>query len=560
MESITRRGFVQAAGTAGATACVAAACAGASAASAEEAAGSGAEEAAQPIGMQTLSNGKEYDFYLPVPGTVAFEAEPVADADISRTIDCDVVVLGAGMAGLSTALSASDAGLSVVVFEKRFNYNTRGSEIGCINGEFVASQGGVFDEDQYFNVAMNDGQYRCDPKVWKAWIANCGTAVDWLLGVLGDQVTPYLNLGADGSCTAEENGVISFRDQVRFDEGMAAVGDVMAAECEKRGVQFLYETPGVQLVTDEDGAVTGVIAKELASGAYIKANAAKGVVLCSGGYENNWELMRENIPAQDLIAATWRMPTTENTGDGMLMAQAIGAGIDDYPHVIMRDPGGSVKTHQMARALSLGWPRVNEAGERFVNESVAVNYLANATGAQPGGHDWAIWSAPDLLELVNQVPYTSSTGSIAKYAPEKVVEELEGAADAYDSIEDLAAATGIDLEGLKATIAKIQESKAAGVDSEWGANVGYFTDFEEGPFYAAEEANAPMATVSGLTINEKSQVLTPGKAVIPNLYAVGNCSGSMFAGTYPHELNGISHGRCVTFGYMAGQRLAGNVE
>ncbi len=551
MASISRRSFVEGAALAG-TAAIAAS--GASAAVAEEAA---AESALK--GLQTLDNGKEYNFYLPVPGTVAFEADPIPTDAISQTIDCDVAVLGAGMAGLATALSASDAGLSVVVFEKRFSYNTRGSEIGCINGEFVASQGGVFDEKQYFNIAMNDAQYRCDPKVWKAWIANCGKAVDWLLGVVEGQVNPYLNLGKNGECTVVEDGVTNIRDQVRFDEGIATLGDIMVAEAEKRGAQFYYLTPGVQLVTDAEGTVTGVIAKD-ENGNYIQANVAKGVVLCTGGYENNWELMRENIPAQDLVAASWRMPVTENTGDGMLMAQAIGAGIDDYPHVIMRDPGGSVKTHLMARALSLPWPRVNIAGERFVNESVAVNFLANATGIQPGGHDWAIWAAPDLLELVNQVPYTTSSGSIAKYAPEKVVEELESAADAYDTIEDLAAATGIDLDGLKATIEKIAESREAGEDLEWGSNVGYFTDFTTGPFYAAEEGNAPMATVSGLTINERSEVLTPDKKIVPNLYAVGNCSGSMFAGTYPHELNGISHGRCVTFGWAVGQRLAGAME
>ena len=560
MENITRRGFVKGAGVAGAAVTAASL---ATVAVAEEAATEEpASEAAEPetgVGLQSISNGKEYAFYEPVPGTVAFEADPIADDAISQTIDCDVAVVGAGISGLATALSAADAGLSVVVFEKRFSFNTRGSEIGCINGEFVTSQGGNFDEEQFFNTAMNDAHYRCDPLMWRAWIANCGTAVDWLLGIMGDQVTPYLNLAEDGSCTSELYGVTNYRDQVRFEEGMEAVGEIMYNEAVARGAQFYFFTPGVQLVTDDAGSVTGIIAKN-EEGAYIKANASKGVVLCNGGYENNWELLRKYIPAQDLMAATWRMPVTENTGDGMLMAQAIGAGIDDFPHCIMRDPGGSVKTHLMARALSLPWPRVNEAGKRFVNESVPVNFLANATGAQPGGHDWAVWAAPDLLTLVNTVPYTTSSGSIAKYEPEKVVEELEAAADAYGTIEDLAAATGIDLEGLKQTIAEMQESYEAGEDLQWGSNPGYLTDWSQGPFYAAEEANAPMGTASGLLIDQYSRVLTPDKEPIAGLYAVGNCSGSMFAGTYPHELNGVSHGRCVTFGYMVGQRLAGLVE
>lgn len=510
-------------------------------------------------GMATLSNGKEYEFYLPNSSGPSFEAEPVPEESIKETVECDVAVVGAGISGLTTALSAADAGLKVVVLEKNPFYNTRGSEIGAISGEFVKSQGGVFDEHAYYITALNDAHYRCSASVWKAWIENNGKAVDWLLGVVDGKVTPYLNLGPNGECTESLEGVTSFRGQVRFEERMSGLGDVMYDEAVQRGADYRLGTAGVQLVVDENGAVTGIIGKN-DDGEYTKVLASKGVVLCTGGYESNWELLRKYVSPQDLVAACWRMPIITNNGDGMLMAQAIGAGIDDFPHVIMRDPGGSIKNHDMSRAMSLPWPRVNEAGERFVNEGIAVNYLANATASQPGAHDWALWCAPDLLELVNQVPYTSSTGSIGRYEPEKVVEELELAADRYDTIEDLAAGTGINLEGLKATIARLQESYEAGEDLEWGANPGYLMDWTTGPYYAAEEANAPMATGSGLTINAKSQVLTPEREVIPGLYAVGNCSGSMFADTYPHELNGVSHGRCVTFGYMVGQRLAGNVD
>ena len=424
---------------------------------------------------------------------------------------------------------------------------------------FVESQGGIFDEHAYYITALNDAHYRCSSAVWKAWIENNGKAVDWLLGVVEGQVTPYLNLGPNGETTEDLDGVTSFRGQVRFEEGMSALSDVMYQEAINRGAEYRLGTAGVQLVTDEGGAVTGVIGKD-EDGNYVKVLASKGVVLCTGGYECNWELLRKYVAPQDLVAACWRMPIITNTGDGMLMAQAIGAGIDDFPHVIMRDPGGSVKNHDMNRAMSLPWPRVNEAGERFVNEGVAVNYLANAIAAQPGAHNWALWCGPDLLELVNHVPYTSSTGSIGRYEPEAVVEELELAAERYDTLEDLAAGTGIDLDGLKATIERLQESYEAGEDLEWGSNPGYLMDWSTGPYYAAEEANAPMATGSGLIINAQSQVLTPGHIVIPGLYAVGNCSGCMFADTYPHELNGVSHGRCVTFGYMVGQRLAGLVE
>lgn len=545
MEKITRRGFVAGTGAAAAALSVPVALAD--------------EPASKPVtGMAACDNGKKYSFYEPIPGHVAFEADPIPEDLVEEVIDADIVVVGSGMAGAATALACSDAGLKTVIFEKNESFTFRGSEIGCLNGEFVASQGGVFDEELYYNEAMNLGQYRVNPNVWRAWIANCGKAVDWLLNTLGDSVTPYLNIGENGECMVETGGLYSFRDQVRFKEGIFGCGSAIVEAAIQKGADYRTLTPGVQLITDESGSVTGIYAKNLATEKYIRANASKGVVLCTGSYENNFELMREYIAPQDLVTACWRLNTQENTGDGLLMAQAIGAGVDDYPHVLMRDDAGSVKAHDVNRALFLPWPRVNESGLRFINESIATCYMANAVSAQAGAHDWALYCAPNGLDaLVDQVPYTTCTLSIGGYAPEQVVELLERDAEVFDTIEEMAQGLGIDEANLKATIARLQELYEAGEDLDWHSDPGYLMDWSQGPYYAVEEAGAPMVIVSGLTINEKSEVLTPEGAVIPGLFAVGNASGSMFAGTYPHVLNGISHGRCVTFGYMLAQRLSG---
>ena len=75
-------------------------------------------------------------------------------------------------------MATADAGLSVVVFEKTSIAQFRSSEIGVINGKFVESTGAHFDESAYLDAALRDAQYRCDPALWKTWIANCGAAVD----------------------------------------------------------------------------------------------------------------------------------------------------------------------------------------------------------------------------------------------------------------------------------------------------------------------------------------------------------------------------------------------
>lgn len=215
----------------------------------------------------------------------------------------------------------------------------------------------------------------------------------------------------------------------------------------------------------------------------------------------------------------------------------------------------------MAGALYQPWIRVNEAGQRFVNEALSVNYRANAIAQQPNGHDWCLWAAPDgLAAAISSTNYRNGTQSWNKKSPEELEAALADDYEAYDTIEELAEGCGIDAEGLKATVARLQELRQIGEDVDWGNDISYIFDFSEGPFYAVEEGGACLVTVNGLQITPKSEVIDTKGAAIPGLYAIGNVSGSMFFGTYPHELSGISHGRALTFGYLLGKRLAGQEE
>lgn len=99
----------------------------------------------------------------------------------------------------------------------------------------------------------------------------------------------------------------------------------------------------------------------------------------------------------------------------------------------------------------------------------------------------------------------------------------------------------------------------SGKDEDFHKSAANLIAISEPPFYAFNEGLATLVTVSGLKVNPFSQVLNADEKPIEGLYALGNCSGSMFSDTYPHHLAGVSHGRCVTFGYLLGRRLA-NIE
>ena len=510
---------------------------------------------AETKGMQTLNAGAELNFFEPVPGTVAFVSEKIKDEDVASTEDCDVVVCGLGLAGIATMLAATSFGLKVIALEKTGSYNVRGTGIGAPDCRLFKEAGASWDEEEILNDMTKASSYRCNADIWKSWFANNGEAVDWLLDQVGDKLTPYLGLGPNGETTSEFAGVVTYREDVRFEEGMDGFAEVAIEVANSKNVDIRYNTPACQIVQGDSGKVVGVIARD-EQGSYVKINASKGVVLCTGGYENNWDMMCENMRREDLCVAAWRLPNTENTGDGHMMGMSVGGLMDPYPHIMMRDPGASVASNAGNKGLTLPFPRVNESGLRYVNESIAPHFLANSIQHQTGGHDFMVLAGPDLETIIDRCSYRNYAMSAARMSPKEVADLLEPIADRGETVEELCEATGIDAENLKKTLARLTELHEKGVDEDWGGDTEMFMDYSSGPYFAFEESGSCLVTVSGLRVTVDSEVIDKTGMPIPGLYAVGNCSGEMFSDTYPHDLQAISHSRCVVFGYVVAKKLS----
>ena len=509
--------------------------------------------------MALLQTGIEYEYYPSPAGDIAFVEEPIDESQIVSTEEFDLVVCGAGIAGLTLTHAAAERGLKVVLLEKTQVFNVRGHDIGSLDCQLVKDAGIEFDKDAYLNDALKSTNYRCNIDLWKTWIANNGEAVDWLVDSTKDYVTAYLN--QPGGPTDTFNGVTTYNDQIQFEEELHEMMSAQYDIATSQGADIRFETPACQLVQDETGRVTGVIAKTV-DGDYIKLMGSKGVALCTGGYENNWEMLEHNIRPEDLCVVAWRLPNTQNTGDGHLMGMAVGGVMDPYPHAMMRDPGGSVQAHVSSALLSLRFPRVNKAGQRFANESMAPNYLANMLMRQAGGRDYVILAGPDLASAIASTDYKTYTMSAAKREPEDLANEAMemGIIIQADTIEELAEKLGIDATNLKATLDRMTELHELGVDEDWGSDTEMMMSYAEGPYFAAEEGGACLVTVSGLRVTANSEVIDGSGMPIPGLYALGNCSGDMFDNSYPHELSGISHSRCVVFAYLLAKHLSDATE
>jgi fumarate reductase flavoprotein subunit len=547
--AISRRGFVGAAATAatlfalGATGCAPAE----KTSSESEAKPETSATASIGDGETLLPNPEGLEFTKSTPCEVSFTSDAISDEDIKEAIDCDVVVCGAGIAGATAAASTAQNGLKVVLLEKGTTFASRGSEIGAIGDVAHEAAGVEIDKQALLDDAMVSSHYRADRNVWKQFIDRSGEAMNWAIDT--SKATPSSQCG-DFTVVGQNtvyNGVTTWASGVRVAGGTKSFVEMMLSNATDNNADIRYETPACQLIKDADGKVIGVIAKD--KDGYIKFNAAKGVVLATGGYDNNWDYLTQVMRPRDLAVNAWINPTLTEAGDCHLMAKAIGAAEDDYPHVMMNDPAGST-SGKRANGAIFAFPRVNENGERFVNESLSFEYITNSLMYQPGARDYVLMSG-DLLSAFDIMK------GVIPWTAQDMYDNCKDVLIEANSIDELAEKIGVNKENLKKTVDRYNEFCAQGVDEDFGKSPATLLPMDKAPFYALEESGSCLVTVSGLKINAKAQVLDNKGKVIENLYALGNTSGSMFFGTYPHHISAVSHGRGVCFGYLVGRVMAG---
>lgn len=487
--------------------------------------------------------------YVPTPGTIAFEENPIEDSAIKESVNCDLLVIGAGIGGLSATASALQNGLSVVVLEKGTTYSAHGSEIGAIGGKVLTEAGLAPNPIDIYNEAMEAAQYRCDGEVWQVYIDRSGEAIDWL----EDSVIKG-SCGAQSPSSAADriaNGINWRATTVQWEAGFDAVIKALLQHCQDGGADVRFETPAVQLVQNAEGKVTGAIAKNK-KGDYIKIEPSKGTLLATGGYDYNPSMMNERVRPRDLRLYSYLNTSFTDTGDGHLMGLAIGAAQDEYPQVVMNDSSGSL-SHGAYSAAVLSVLRVNDEGKRFVNEDLTLNYLSNAINYQHQGHDWCICDA-NIEDMAKRMM------GDAPFAPEDMIKGFIADSVECSSMAEVAKTIGCDEAVIQATLDRYNDLCDKGIDEDFHKSAQTLVRVDTPPYYVFDEGSAMLTTVSGLRTNSKSEVLDGNGVALGGLYATGNVSGSMFYDTYPHHLAGVSTGRCVTFGYLLGRRLAGIEE
>lgn len=554
---VSRRGFLSGAALAAGAAAVAG-LAGCAPQAAGEAAGeastAGGDAMAATGAMQTTDPSKavwpvveEVEVGSAGEGEIAFVAEPIAADEITATHDVDVVVCGLGPAGDAAALACAEQGLKVVAVEKQSRGNYNSATIGGTNSKLHEHWGMTYDTDAWIADAMVDNAFQGDMTLFKHFLEKNGEAVDWYISHFDNQ-----NLD-DYPLTFAAGDFPDFRDEwdktalsrswntsLNLPYPPGELADILAGILTEAGVEIRFNTPACQLVTDDAGKVTGVIVK--GEGGYEQYNCAKGVVLATGGYEFNQQMLKERCRPRGVPGA-WLTGAFGNTGDGLQMGIAVGAAEDEFPQPIMLDP------EQLMPYL-----RVNKLGKRFTPEYEPYGHLAMAIQAQPGTYDFYVVDGA-IAEKIDKI----WTPSSSCYGPKEVwvgAATSENALKA-DTLEELAELMEVPADEFVATINRWNEMAAAGKDEDFNFPGEMMMTIDTPPFYATKEHADGLCTAGGLLVDTACRVLDKERQPIEGLFAAGIVSGGMFYNTYPHNLNCLSHTRNCLMGYTIGQVLGG---
>ena len=436
----------------------------------------------------------------------------------ATNVQTDVVVVGSGAAGLSTAIAAADAGKKVILVEKLSILG--GTSVYSIES-FGASESlvhkglGVSANWQTNYNALVSGNPKGKPEAFDVLAKNNGQAADWLR-----------SLGALLPVAGSPVSVTVSREVGKM--GVVIMG-ALIAEAKKKGVEIRVNTKATDLVVS-GGAVTGIKA-ENANGSY--TIQAKSVVIASGGFGANNEMasrLQSHLKGYNFAC------TPGATGDGQRMAEAAGAQLNDMDYIRVNFTyhtkngivyyTGSLANTGGVFVTSDGVRVVNEGGGYGVGPTIAEKY---------GGQGWMVFDR-SLIDSVQDVREYYELG-LYESAP---------------TLEQLADKIGVNKANFLKTIDTYKGYVAQGKDPEFNRALLNLT-FDEPPFYACKFTCHIQGTFGGISTNLNTQALKADGSVIPNLYAAGECASVGTWGANPMAAN-------VVFGRIAGRAAAANVR
>jgi hypothetical protein len=618
----------------------------------------------------------------------------IPDANITKTIDVDVLVLGGGHAGLMAAIGASDNGAKVAVVEKQAEkafdsyWGRVGEDIGHVNSKWLIKRGyGPYDTGEVTQEFVKRAAGRCNPDIIRLFVENSGPMFDRMVevyeeykelrkandskvefkysdgsrgrsgggapggasgasgtgGMQSRAGSPPANAsgapdgggmpgdagGMSGGASGGETKIYDFSNVMSEDmcinqtqrgvkpkDYPIVLGGFKTWPCNAQfmgptlrnpaqpfvsvlrwfqkyhvrktidqGANWYYETTAVVLTQESNGNVTGAIVQD-AAGKYMKFKARKGVILATGGFQNNpemcWALLNESQELAERAGMTkGRLTAGSFGGQGLKMACWAGGMIEPSPRGAMGGGGGG------ASGPWGGGPmlQLNAIAKRFCNEAAAP-LVGQAAQRQPKGiiclvTDKKFMKSVEIAGLEHGGPnygravyYEDTEADMKKVLGTgaqggqvrgcTVAERNTGTVYSANTLEELAGYLGYTGELVKAFVESVKhynELCKKGVDSEFGKDAKAMIPVDEPPFYGCKGQGGGggmmslggMATLSGLISDTKLRVLNKEGKPINGLFVCGNTLGGRYGLGYSTPFAGNSIGMALTHGWLAGK-------
>jgi len=565
----------------------------------------------------------------------------IPDSKIKKTINVDVLVLGGGHAGTLAALGASDKGVKVAVIEKmdeagftKDSWHFLGEDIGHVNSKWLISRGyGPYDTGEVTAEFVKRAGGRCNPEIVRLFVENSGAMFDRMVeayesyeaerkaddsrvefkysdGVvetydfsnLMDEKFLFNQVQKDRSpkdyplelggyktwpCVAMFQGPVMRREVGPFITVMRWFEKYTVRKAKDNSAVWYYQHTATVLTQDAGGAVTGAIVQDK-SGNYIRFNAAKGVIVATGGFGGNmdmcWALLNEAMEwiersgtSKDEIKSTF---STVRNGQGHKMCCWAGGMIEPSPRGCIAGGGGAIGPWGTGPMLQL-----NSEARRFANEAAAP-LIGPAANRQPKGniclvtdkkymqsvviagleHGGPNFGRPEWLEdMQEDMAKVLAAGADGYPVRGLMVAERSGnTVFGANTLEELAGYLGYKGDLVKTFIESVRHYNdlcRKGVDSEFGKDPWAMIPVDEPPFYGCVgqsfgAAGFGLATLAGLITDTKLCVLNKEGAPIKGLYVAGNTLGGRYGLGYSTPFAGNSIGMAMTHGWLAGKFAA----
>jgi len=464
-----------------------------------------------------------------------------------QTLNADVIVIGAGGSGTAAAVAAAEAGAkSVIVLEKQPAPGGTGQfaeGMFAANSQMQLKRNIIFTTDEAFKIIVEYSHWRANAKLVRAFVDNTAGSVEWLKekGVNFKELT-----------SGYPNGIQTWHI---FDGRGKTMLATLRSKFKSLNITLMTETPGKDLIV-KDGRIAGVIAEDI-DGEEIVINS-KAVVVATGGFGNNKEMLKKYVRYPDLIT----VGNVGKVGDGINMMEKAGAALEGMDVVMSYRPGikGERNESQLQGSARQPYLWVDKNGSRFCDESVIFQwpYAGNAL-ERVGGTMYTIFDSNTKKYMMEQgidvgvgvmIPVRTKLTELDTELKRGV---KQGLAYSANTLQGLAKEMNIPYSNLKATVDEYNSFADDKRDAQFAKDSKYIQPVRKGPFYAIALHPTTLGTLGGARVTDKMQVVDEMDHVIPGLYAVGNIAAGLYGDSYDLRVSGSTISYAVTSGRLAGK-------